>query len=114
MTASTPSKLSYSSVDPQPRDPGTGRSPQRPRPGKPVQPRDEDGRHIRIDQGFYGSNNGTNGGGRPPQPIPPRDPGSRRRLLGPQPREDGSNRCFSGSQPIRKPKPVQPREGGTK
>lgn len=69
---------------PQPRDPPNGRSPSRPRPPKPIQPRD-DGSHRYISS-----------------------------CSGPQPRDDGSRRQFSGKPPNRPEKPPQPRDPGSK
>ncbi|KAK5681630.1 hypothetical protein LTS10_006163 [Elasticomyces elasticus] len=73
MTKAVPStypQYQYTLVDPQPRDPGNGKtfmkSPNRPRPSKPVQPRDDgQSRHIV---------GGKRQRGDPKDPTP-RDPG---------------------------------------
>lgn len=110
-------------------------SPSRPRPPKPIQPRDDG--QSRKQTVCYGGNDGPQprdpGNGRrlqfDPQPRDPgngqrlyfepqpRDPGNGQQLFrGPQPRDDGSNGCFSINlcKPPREPRPPQPREGGKK
>ncbi|RMY24020.1 hypothetical protein D0867_01660 [Hortaea werneckii] len=118
-------------IDPQPREPGNGstfKSPNRPRPPKPVQPRDDG--CSRIPNACFAAASGGNEG---PQP---RDPGNGRRMrVDPQPRDPGNGRHAAltidssgvgecevqaaqvcggggGSQPPHEPRPPQPREGG--
>lgn len=120
-------------IDPQPREPGNGstfKSPNRPRPPKPVQPRDDG--CSRMPNACFASG----GGNDDPQP---RDPGNgrhHRMRKDPQPRDPGNGRHAAligvgaecevlhaaqvygggggggGSQPPREPRPPQPREGG--
>ncbi|KAI6897512.1 hypothetical protein KC318_g11217 [Hortaea werneckii] len=118
-------------IDPQPREPGNGstfKSPNRPRPPKPVQPRDDG--CSRMPNACFASG----GGNDDPQP---RDPGNGRHRMrkDPQPRDPGNGRHAAligvgaecevlhaaqvcggggggGSQPPREPRPPQPREGG--
>lgn len=119
MTKSTPwTPVQYRlSIDPQPRDPPNGksyrlsRSPNRPRPEKPPQPRD-DGQSRTYHEMFdciSASGKGGSGGTKPQ----PRDPGNGRLYAyGPQPRDDGSNGLFSSSGKPTKPQPRDP--GGKK
>ncbi|KAI6858589.1 hypothetical protein KC338_g7642 [Hortaea werneckii] len=113
-------------IDPQPREPGNGstfKSPNRPRPPKPVQPRDDG--CSRIPNACFAA--AATGGNDGPQP---RDPGNGRRMrVDPQPRDPGNGRyalvgidgcevpaaqvCGGGGpKPPREPRPPQPREGG--
>ncbi|KAI7119697.1 hypothetical protein KC343_g18188 [Hortaea werneckii] len=114
-------------IDPQPREPGNGstfKSPNRPRPPKPVQPRDDG--CSRIPNACFAA--AASGGNDGPQP---RDPGNGRRMrVDPQPRDPGNGRyalidsvggcevpaaqvCGGGGpKPPREPRPPQPREGG--
>ncbi|RMY80156.1 hypothetical protein D0862_12854 [Hortaea werneckii] len=142
MTRSLPwTPAHYASlIDPQPRDPGNGstfKSPNRPRPPKPVQPRDDG--CSRMPNACFAASGGNDG----PQP---RDPGNGRRcrrmrvVLDPQPRDPGNGRrndaalidgggveCevlsaaqvyggggsgSGGPKGPREPRPPQPREGG--
>ncbi|KAI6814696.1 hypothetical protein KC340_g15995 [Hortaea werneckii] len=117
-------------IDPQPREPGNGstfKSPNRPRPPKPVQPRDDG--CSRMPNACFAATPAS-GGNDGPQP---RDPGNGRHRMrkDPQPRDPGNGRhaliggvevhaaqvCGgggggTGSQPPREPRPPQPREGG--
>ncbi|KAK0926225.1 hypothetical protein LTR29_017933 [Friedmanniomyces endolithicus] len=77
-------------VDPNPRDPGNGsvftmKSPDAPRPSKPVQPRDDGqsrhvvvGPHPRDDGSNQCFSSGSDPNPRPPKPVQPRDPGPKR------------------------------------
>ncbi|KAK3061469.1 hypothetical protein LTR53_019771, partial [Teratosphaeriaceae sp. CCFEE 6253] len=72
------------------------KSPSRPRPPKPIQPRDDgQSRHATVREGSPSSGS------------------SRLAFSGPQPRDDGSNVCLSKPAP-RPPKPVVPRDSGSK
>lgn len=117
-TVRTTSKMVLQSAffGPQPRDPPTGRAPpSRPRPPKPVQPRDD---------GCHRSPSACYGGAQQPQPGKPwpRDPGNGRQYamqyaMGPAHRslsdkQGGGN--GGSSKPKPQPKPPQPRDGGKK
>jgi len=89
-------------IDPRPHRPSSGRSPKRPRPEKPIQPRDDGASRLAA---CGGNDNG-------PQP---RDPGNGRTFaITPQPRDDGKHGCFSSKPERPPPKDVQPRDGGKK
>ena len=116
----TPDAVVAISIDPQPRDPGkTGGQrlmsgqPTRPRPGKPVQPRDTGSYKAPYETEYV-----EFGGNPKPKPPPPskpwpRDPGKGRHFaIGPQPRDDGKSgpwfACYGGKDD------PQPRDGGKK
>ncbi|KAK4546190.1 hypothetical protein LTR36_002327 [Oleoguttula mirabilis] len=110
-------------------NPDVQTSPSRPRPPKPVQPRDDgqsrrqtaccndpqprdpgNGRRLYLDPQPRDPGNGQQYSYFDPQP---RDPGNGQQLsLGPQPRDDGSNRCFGSNGQPTKPQPRDP--GGKK
>ncbi|RMY82094.1 hypothetical protein D0862_12132 [Hortaea werneckii] len=91
-------------IDPQPREPGNGstfKSPNRPRPPKPVQPRDDG--CSRIPNACFAA--AATGGNDGPQP---RDPGNGRRMrVDPQPRDPGNGRL-----PVNRDRRSRAREGG--
>ncbi|RMY90391.1 hypothetical protein D0864_06262 [Hortaea werneckii] len=102
-------------IDPQPREPGNGstfKSPNRPRPPKPVQPRDDG--CSRIPNACFAA--AATGGNDGPQP---RDPGNGRRMrVDPQPRDPGNGRyalsveAVDQSLPVNRDRRSRAREGG--
>ena len=120
-------------ADPNPRDPGTasGKSPDRPRPANPVQPRDDGmSRYLISEPTSFATPKNDNNDKDRPKPKQPRDGGHGRRLgRGPQPRDDGSSGVLgmnyaskqsdpqprdpgNGRRLRREPQPVQPRDPG--
>ena len=100
--------------DPQPRDPGNGKSPNRPRPSKPVQPRDDgESRRPVLDGSSFARK--APGGGKPkPRPVvQPRDGESGRLVfVGPPQLEDSGNACFCAPRRSGRKYDPQPRDPG--
>ncbi|TKA21745.1 hypothetical protein B0A50_08751 [Salinomyces thailandicus] len=106
-------------IDPQsqvPTNSSAFKSPHRPRPPKPVQPR-EDG-CSRMPSAKYAADLRSLdlGNSRQLHADPkPRDPGNGRYVLAAAMDVDGGSRCFgSGSNQPRPPKPPQPRDPGSR